>query len=194
MIGHAVWVPEMMPRSKSSEATIAEVIPKSKTNNHKMISQAISTGDQKLDELAWKKTKDECDRTIAFVVNTYDELVDMFGEDIIIAVRRAIWERHGNARDWSVRVIDDFLAGLQNSASSYCCVHRPATRDDVIAQVIAARGMVPAAPVQTWTSDFAKAYRQVPQLKEQLMLSVVAQFCPDTQWAIVWWPNASLEL
>ena len=75
---------------------------------------------------------------------------------MVIAVPRAIWERHGNVRDWSVRVIDDFLAGMQNHASSYCCVHRPATHDDVVAQIIAVREMVPAALVLPWTSDFAK--------------------------------------
>ena len=127
MVGHAVWVPEMMIRSRPSSITIDELILKSKTNNYKMISQAVSTGDAKLDEKAWQKTKDECDRNIAFLIKSYSELVEQLGENVVIAVRRAIWERHGNARDWSVRVIDGFLAGMQNHASSYCCAHRPAT-------------------------------------------------------------------
>ena len=70
---------------------------------------------------------------------------------------------------------------MQNHASSYCCVHRPATHDDVVAQIIAVREMVPAALVQSWTSDFAKAYRQVPQISDQLMLTVVVQYCLETQ-------------
>ena len=70
---------------------------------------------------------------------------------------------------------------MQNHASPYCCVHRPATHDDVVAQIIAVREMVPAALVQSWTSDFAKAYRQVPQISDQLMLTVVVQYCPETQ-------------
>ena len=119
MVGHALWVPGMMIRSKPSVLTIEEVIQKSKSNNLKMISQAKSTGDVKLDMLAWKKTKDECDRGIAYIVKSFQELVNLFGEDVVIAVRRAIWERHGNASEWSVRVIDDFFAGLQNHASSY---------------------------------------------------------------------------
>ena len=139
MVGHAVWVPEMMIRTKPSSLTIDEVIVKSKSNNKRMIEQAKSTGDLKLDNLAWKKTKDECDRGIAYIVKSFQELVNQFGEDVVIAVRRAICERHGNASDWSVRVIDDFLAGLQNHASSYCSVHRPATHDDVVAQIIAVR-------------------------------------------------------
>ena len=52
MVGHAVWVPEMMIRSKPFVFTIDEVIQKSKSNNLKMISQAKSTGGVKLDELA----------------------------------------------------------------------------------------------------------------------------------------------
>jgi hypothetical protein len=130
--------------------------------------------------LAWKKTKGECDRGIAYIVKSSQELVNLFGEDIVIAVRRAIWERHGNASEWSVRVIDDFLAGLQNHASSYCSVHRLATHDDVVAQIIAVHEMVSAALVLAWTSDVAKAYRQVPQLMEQLKLTVVVQHCPET--------------
>ena len=137
-------------------------------------------GDVKLDKLAWKKAKDECDRGIAYIVKSLQELVNLFGEDVVLAVRRAIWERHGNASEWSVRVIGDSLAGLQNHASSYCSVHRPATHDDVVAQIIAVREMVSAALVLSWTSDFAKAYRQVPQLMEQLKLTVVVQHCPET--------------
>ena len=124
MLCVCVCVPEMLIRSRLSSITIDELVRKSKTNNYKMISQAVSTGDDKLDEMAWQKTKDECDRNIAFVVKSYSELVEQLGDNVVIAVRRAIWERHGNARGWSVRVIDDFLAGMQNHASSYCCVHR----------------------------------------------------------------------
>ena len=92
MVGHAVWVPEMMIRSRPSSIIIDELVQKSKSNNYKMISQAVSTGDDKLDEMAWQKTKDECDRNIAFVTKSYHELVEQLGDDVVIAVRRAIWE------------------------------------------------------------------------------------------------------
>ena len=36
----------------------------------------------------------------------------------------------------------------------------------------------PKEPLHSWTSDFAKAYRQVPLCPEQLHLSVVAQWHP----------------
>ena len=67
VVGHVVWVTEMMIRTKPSPLTIDEVIVKSKSNNKRMIEQAKSTGDLKLDNLAWKKTKDECDRGIAYM-------------------------------------------------------------------------------------------------------------------------------
>ncbi len=161
MVGHAVWVLEMMCRNKPATCPIRDVIVKAKQNNYKMISQAIPTGDEELDQTAWSKTQDELDRGIAFLVEDWDQLITMFGHDVVVAVRRAIWERHGNAIEWAVRVIDDFRAGLINDACSYCSVHRPATRDGVIAAITAARQNHDSEQVKSWTSDFAKAYRQV---------------------------------
>ena len=143
-----------------------------------MISQAIPTGDEELDKKAWSKTQDELDRGIAFLVEDWDQLITMFGHDVVVAVRRAIWERHGNAIEWAVRVIDDFRAGLINDACSYCSVHRPATHDDVIAAIMAARQNHDNEQVKSWTSEFAKACRQVAHMIEQLHLTIVAQWCP----------------
>ena len=139
MVGHAVWAPGMMTRNKKALCTINDVIAKPKKNNLKMISQATPTGDNNLDEKAWKKTQDEIDRGIALLFTNWNDLVDMFGHDIVVAVRRAIWEGHGNAIEWAVRVIDDSRAGLINDACSCCSVHRPATHDDVIAAIMVRR-------------------------------------------------------
>ena len=106
------------------------------------------------------------------------------GHDVVVAVRRAIWERHGNATEWAVRVIDDFRAGLINDACSYCSVHRPATHDDVVASVMVAREGYGSEEVMSWTSDFAKAYRQVAQSVKQLHLTVVAQWCPHLKKSV----------
>ena len=92
----------------------------------------------------------------------------MFGHDIVVAVRRSIWERHGNATEWAVRVIDDFRAGLINDACSYCSVHRPATHDDVIVAIMVERQRHEFEKAKPRTSDFAKAYRQVGQMIEQI--------------------------
>ena len=77
-----------------------------------MISQAVATGDAKLDEKAWSKTQDELDRGIALLVDDWKQLAEKFGHDVVVAVRRAIWERHGNAIAWAV--IGSFRAGLIN--------------------------------------------------------------------------------
>ena len=63
----------------------------------------------------------------------------MFNHDVVVAVRRATWERLGNATEWVVRVIDDFRAVLINDACSYCSVHRPATHGDVVAAIFIGR-------------------------------------------------------
>ena len=125
-----------------------------------------------------KKKQDELDREIALMIDDWDKLIGKLGHDVVVAVRRAIWERHGNATEWAVRVIDDFRAGLINDACSYCSVHRPATHDDVVAAIMVAREGYGSEEVMSWTSDFAKAYRQVAQSVKQLHLTVVAQWCP----------------
>ena len=108
--------------------------------------------DHELAMQAWSKTQKEIDRGTAWRYDTLEALEEAFGPDLIIAVRRAIWERHGNATEWKVRLVDDFKAGLQNTACSYCCVHRPATHDDLVAQVMAVRGVHPKVLVHSWTS------------------------------------------
>ena len=124
------------------------------------------------------KTQDEIDRGIAFMIDSWESMLEQVGHDVVVAVRRAIWERHGNATEWAVRVVDDFRAGLINDVCSYCSVHRPATHDDVVASIMVAYGRSEGRKLHSWTSDFAKAYRQVPQLMSQLPLTVVVQWCP----------------
>ena len=143
-----------------------------------MISQATPTGDIKLDEKAWKRTQDGIDRGIAWCFPNWNDLISVFGDDIVVAIRRSIWERHGDATEWAVRVIDDSRAGLTNDACSYCSVHRPATHDDVIAAIMVERQRHEFEKVKSWTSDFAKAYWQVAQMFEQIPLAIVAQWCP----------------
>ena len=118
------------------------------------------------------------------MIDDWDTLTYTLGHDVVVAVRRAIWERHGNATEWAVLVIGDFRAGLINEACSYCSVHRRATYDDVVAANLAAREGYDSEEVMSWTSDFAKAYRQVAQSVKQLHLTVVAQWCPHLKKAV----------
>ena len=57
MVGHAVWVPEMLCRTKPAACSIQDVVDKSKLNNIKMIAQAVPTGDEDLDLRAWKDAR-----------------------------------------------------------------------------------------------------------------------------------------
>ena len=45
MVGHAVWVPEMMSRNKPASCSTQQVVDKHKQNNFNMIGQTTLTGD-----------------------------------------------------------------------------------------------------------------------------------------------------
>ena len=49
--------------------------------------------------------------------------------------RHGLWEQHGNAKSPSVRVLDDFLEGGQNTTVGYQFTHRPAMLDNVAASM-----------------------------------------------------------
>ena len=50
----------------------------------------------------------------------WEQLIELFGHDVVVAVRRAIWERHGDAIEWAVRVVDGSRAGLINDSCRAC--------------------------------------------------------------------------
>ena len=69
------------------------------------------------------------------MIADWDKLTEQLGHDVVVAVRRAIWERHGNATEWAVRVVDDFRLG-QSTVVAPTVRPRPATRDDVVAAIM----------------------------------------------------------
>ena len=101
-------------------------------------------------------------------------------QHVCLARRHDIWEMHGNAKSPSLRVLDDFLEGGQNATVGYQFTHRPATLDNVAASMRAA-GEKFQEQLCFFTSDFAKAFKQVPGVSEMLSLSVVVQWDPDQQ-------------
>ena len=60
-----------------------------------------------------------------------------------------------------MRVLDDFLEGGQNGTVGYQLTHRPANLDTVAASM-RAYGQRFSEPLEFFTSDFAKAFKQVP--------------------------------
>ena len=91
-----------------------------------------------------------------------------------------------------MRNIDDFLVSEQNECSGYCWVHIPATVDSLAAHRRAVQERFPTDPLHSWTSDSAKAYRQVPLCPGQLHLSVVAQWHPEMEQVVYTIPFAQL--
>ena len=89
----------------------------------------------------------------------------------------AFWEQHGEAREPSCRVLDDFLEGTQNATVGYQHTHRPANLDSLAATFRAMGALFPEK-IMLFTSDFAKAFKQIPGVVSMLECSVVAQWDP----------------
>ena len=89
----------------------------------------------------------------------------------MVAVRRAILERHGNATELVVRVVDVFRVELIKGACSYwLSIGWP--RTGMWWQPSWRREGHDSEEVMSWTSEFAEVYWQVAQLVEQLHLIV----------------------
>ena len=72
-------------------------------------------------------------------------------------------------------MFDDFLEGGKNATVGYQFTHRPATLDNVAASMRAMSEEF-TEPMEFFTSDFAKAFKQVPGVAELLHLAVVVQW------------------
>ena len=85
-------------------------------------------------------------------------------------------------------VIDDMLVAGQNSTAGYESTHVPMTSDAVAAQVRSVNMTFPEARLAGFPSDFAKAYKQVPEDPVEVENFVLAQFEPDKQCLAYWLP------
>ena len=137
---------------------------------------------------SWKKTEDELRRNIADGPFMSFEEVPL--DCPCFVIRKGIWEQHGTATEPSCRNIDDFLISGQNETAGYCSVHIPATVDSLVAQTRSVQDRFPREPLLSWTSDFAKAYRQVPQHPSQVSMTVIAQWHPGLQQVVFVVPYA----
>ena len=75
--------------------------------------------------------------------------------------RHGLWEQHGEAMEPSVRVLDDFLEGGQNSTVGYQWTHRPANLDTITA-TLRSLGEQHREAIAQFTTDFTKAFKQIP--------------------------------
>ena len=104
-----------------------QLICSANEHNQKMWESLGPSGDEKLDQLSWDKTKKE------FAAGT---LIGPFDcpEDLPVGIFRMlkrfpIWEQHGGAEEPTCQNIDDCLAGGQNDSVGLQYTNRPANQD-----------------------------------------------------------------
>ena len=95
-----------------------------------------------------------------------------------LAVRAGIWECHGDTVTPSVRNIDNLLSGEQNMTGGTTHAHRPTDVDGLVAQGRAVATQFPSSKLAGFTSDFSKAYKQVPDDPDEYGVITLVQWCP----------------
>ena len=148
-------------------------------HNARIISACMSSGDLELDSAAWQKTVDELN--LNMVEGPFRSLGEC-GFGVARTVRRfGIWECHGGAAEWTCRVIDDLLDGGQNSTAGAFWTHRPCDLDQWCALLRLVADKFLNLPLSQFTSDFAKAYKQVPLAPWCQCYVVLVQWSPEWQ-------------
>ena len=175
MMGWAQHAPTQAQRDRQPEESILEFVEQSEQHNKKLLRRTKPSADATLDVEAWEKSMEEV--KLGLLSQPVDNLEKLGMANPCLVRRHGLWEQHGNAKAPSVRVLDDFLEGGQNATVGYQFTHRPATLDNVAASMRAMSEEFPE-PMEFFTSDFAKAFKQVPGVTELLHLAVVVQWDP----------------
>ena len=76
--------------------------------------------------------------------------------------------------------------GEQNATVGTATTHRPTDMDGLAAQTRAAQERFPGEPLSGFTSDFAKACKQVPADPAYIDDYIIAQYDPDAPGVIFW--------
>ncbi len=112
--------------------------------------------------------------------------------DVACVVRRGIWECHGEPIDPTVRIIDDCLEAESNSTCGAASSHRPADGDSMAAQCRVVTDACPDSATGGTTSDFAKAYKQVPKHPSQRRMRRLLQYNPNINDTVAFEPLSLL--
>jgi len=147
------------------------------------------SNDQILDKLAYDKTLAEVEAGVTF--GPYFSLDSVPVMEPCLAPRHGIWEEHGDAVAPTVRIIDDLLYGEQNSTTGTCQAHRPTDVDGLVSQTRAVADSC-NSELFAWTSDFAKAFKQVPADPSQRRFLVLAQFSPSAGRVVYFLTNCQV--
>ena len=144
--------------------------------NSSIIHRLTGSNDVELDQRAFRKTMEETVSGVLLgpVYSLYEIPCECPG----VAPRCGIWEQHGEAVEADVRNIDDLLVGEQNSTVGSLFSHRPTDADALVAQCRAVARKCPNSKLEGWSSDFSKAYKQVPGDPHQCLDVVLAQYDP----------------
>ena len=178
MLGWALHAPTQMRRDRVPEETVQDLLSRSQAQSQRLISRTRASGDEQLDSEAWRKTMEEVE--MGLLSPPVSSLADLGMEQCCLVRRHGLWEQHGSAVAPTVRVLDDFLEGGQNGTVGYQYTHRPATLDTVTA-TLRSVGELYNEPLEMFTSDFAKAFKQVPGVEAMLHLSVIVQWNPSSR-------------
>ena len=81
-------------------------------HNKRVMARIKSTGDQRLDEEAHKKTMAEFEAGTS--LGPFNSVSEIPANGVQLLPRFPIWERNGGAKDWKVRMVDDCKIGRQN--------------------------------------------------------------------------------
>ena len=83
-------------------------------------------------------------------------------------------------------MIDDMLVAGLNEAAAYVSTHVPMTLDAVSSQVRLASEVSPEDRLRGFSSDFSKAYKQIPLHPVEALSMLLSQFCPAEGRALYW--------
>ena len=184
LLGASDPVCGMMPRTVQASCSTADFTATHTEQCERVLRRVVPSGDVELDARAYKKSVDEHKRGV--LLGPFRTLSEVPVVEPCLVPRHGLWEQHGDADEPTVRVIDDLLMGGQNETVSYSSTHRPADGDALCSHQRSLQERFPLAPTAGWTSDFAKAFKQIPHAPWQMKYVVIAQWCPEEMCIHFW--------
>ena len=182
-MGTMAPVPAMMIRVRSAECSIDDFWDARACRNEAVMRMVRPSGDHMLDALSMKKSLEEVDRGV--LLGPWPVSSPLPG-NLAIARRAGIWEQHGGSLEPSVRVIDDLLLGEQNSTVASSTTHKPADTDAIASQARKVQECrTSGGRTGGYTSDFAKAFKQIPGHPSERHMMHLVQWDPITNGAVM---------
>ena len=173
------WAPPafgLLPRVRPPSDTFSSWKATAVARNEKLIGRARASGDGELDAKAFAKIMQEVEAGV--LLGPFYSLNQIPSDCPGVAPRCGIREQHGEAVERDVRNIDDLLAGQQNTLAGSVFSHRPTDADALVAQCRAVAEKFPSSRLQGWSSDYSKAYKQVPADPKQCLELILVQYDP----------------